>query len=156
MVGTKLLVQSWNMSRWVRLFVNWYTKLLCQPIDQKYLTGHINSLWSTNHDHNEFYILATGNMNMRIWKLFILLENVFWMYGFFRFDKPPLIIVSLDGFRADYMKRNLTPVLDKIGRCGVRTDRMRSIFPTKTFPNHFSIVTVSFLSGFPRYFRNKM
>ena len=72
------------------------------------------------------------------------------MYVFFRFDKPPLIIVSLDGFRADYMKRKLTPVLDKIGRCGVWTDRMRSVFPTKTFPNHFSIVTVSFLWSLPR------
>ena len=105
-------------------------------------------------------------MNFTFWQLEIWICgyescSFYWKMSFecmvfFRFDKPPLIIVSLDGFRADYMKRNLTPVLDKIGRCGVRTDRMRSIFPTKTFPNHFSIVTVSFLWGFPRYFRNKI
>ena len=82
-------------------------------------------------------------MNMWTSKLFSFIRQRHFECFFFRFDKPPLIVVSLDGFRADYIKRNLTPVLDKIGRCGVRTDRMRSVFPTKTFPNHFSIVTVS-------------
>ncbi|XP_062607940.1 uncharacterized protein LOC134269752 isoform X1 [Saccostrea cucullata] len=54
---------------------------------------------------------------------------------------PPLLLVSLDGFRADYLTRNLTPTLQKLSHCGVHTPYMRSVYPTLTFPNHYSIVT---------------
>lgn len=48
----------------------------------------------------------------------------------------------MDGFRADYLTRNLTPTIQKLGQCGVHTPYMRSVYPTLTFPNHYSIVTV--------------
>lgn len=54
---------------------------------------------------------------------------------------PPLLLVSMDGFRADYLTRNLTPTIQKLGQCGVHTPYMRSVYPTLTFPNHYSIVT---------------
>ena len=41
------------------------------------------------------------------------------------------------------MLRNETPVLQKLADCGVSTEYMSSIYPTLTFPNHYSIVTVS-------------
>jgi predicted AlkP superfamily pyrophosphatase or phosphodiesterase len=56
--------------------------------------------------------------------------------------EPPLIVVSLDGFRGDYLLRNYTPTLQKLSTCGVQAKYMRSAFPTKTFPNHYTLVTV--------------
>lgn len=59
------------------------------------------------------------------------------------FSRPPLILVSLDGFRAEYLKvhgSNL-PVINKLRNSGTTTPYMRPVYPTKTFPNHYSIVT---------------
>lgn len=57
------------------------------------------------------------------------------------FTEPPLILISLDGFRADYLSRGLNPSLERLAQCGVKAPFMRPVFPTKTFPNHFTIVT---------------
>lgn len=56
-------------------------------------------------------------------------------------ESPPLILISLDGFRADYLSRGLNPSLERLAQCGVKAPFMRPVFPTKTFPNHFTIVT---------------
>jgi ectonucleotide pyrophosphatase/phosphodiesterase family protein 1/3 len=56
-------------------------------------------------------------------------------------ENPPLVIVSLDGFRSDYFNRGLTPYLCSLASSGVRAKFLQSQFPTKTFPNHYSIVT---------------
>ncbi|MEM0961259.1 MAG: alkaline phosphatase family protein [Bacteroidota bacterium] len=51
-----------------------------------------------------------------------------------------LVLVSFDGFRHDYLDRDIdTPALDWMAE-GV-TARLIPVFPTKTFPNHYSIVT---------------
>jgi predicted AlkP superfamily pyrophosphatase or phosphodiesterase len=52
-----------------------------------------------------------------------------------------LILVSLDGFRWDYMERAETPSLDRLAAGGVRAERMIPAFPSKTFPNHYTLVT---------------
>uniref|UniRef100_A0A8C4NBV0 Ectonucleotide pyrophosphatase/phosphodiesterase 3 n=1 Tax=Eptatretus burgeri TaxID=7764 RepID=A0A8C4NBV0_EPTBU len=59
------------------------------------------------------------------------------------FDHQPLILISLDGFRAEYMKTwySLLPHLNKLRTCGTSANYMRSAYPTKTFPNHYTIVT---------------
>ncbi|KAG7460765.1 hypothetical protein MATL_G00202330 [Megalops atlanticus] len=59
------------------------------------------------------------------------------------FSKPPVILVSMDGFRAGYLKAhgNLLPVISKLKNCGTSTPYMRPAYPTKTFPNHYTIVT---------------
>ncbi|XP_057211302.1 venom phosphodiesterase 1 [Triplophysa rosa] len=59
------------------------------------------------------------------------------------FQKQPLLLVSLDGFRAEYLQTwsSLVPVLDKMRKCGTSTPFMQAGFPSKTFPNHYSIVT---------------
>jgi predicted AlkP superfamily pyrophosphatase or phosphodiesterase len=54
---------------------------------------------------------------------------------------PPLILVSFDGFRWDYMDRAPTPALDRLAAAGVRAERLVPVFPTKTFPNHYTIAT---------------
>ncbi len=56
-------------------------------------------------------------------------------------DKPYLILISIDGFRWDYLDLYNTPTLDKIAASGVRAERMIPVFPTLTFPNHYSIAT---------------
>ncbi|KAK6178834.1 hypothetical protein SNE40_011330 [Patella caerulea] len=56
-------------------------------------------------------------------------------------DYKPLIVISVDGFRGDYLLRNMTPVFQRLADCGVKVPYMRSAYPTKTFPNHYTIVT---------------
>ena len=53
---------------------------------------------------------------------------------------PLTILVSIDGFRPDYLDRGVTPVLSGLAASGVRA-AMRPSFPSKTFPNHYAIVT---------------
>jgi predicted AlkP superfamily pyrophosphatase or phosphodiesterase len=50
------------------------------------------------------------------------------------------ILVSLDGFRPDYLDRNITPALSRLAADGVRAS-MRPSFPSVTFPNHYTLVT---------------
>ncbi|XP_039981512.1 ectonucleotide pyrophosphatase/phosphodiesterase family member 1 [Xiphias gladius] len=59
------------------------------------------------------------------------------------FSRPPLILVSLDGFRAEYLKDhgNHLPIINKLRNAGTTTQYIRPVYPTKTFPNHYSIVT---------------
>ena len=52
-----------------------------------------------------------------------------------------VILVSLDGFRWDYIDRTTTPTLDRLVAEGVRADGLIPVFPSKTFPNHFTQVT---------------
>lgn len=52
-----------------------------------------------------------------------------------------VLLVSLDGFRADYYDPQNTPGLARLARRGVRAEAMVPSFPTKTFPNHFTLVT---------------
>ena len=55
--------------------------------------------------------------------------------------KPYLVLVSIDGFRWDYQDLFDTPALDRIAAGGVRAERLVPVFPTLTFPNHYSIAT---------------
>jgi predicted AlkP superfamily pyrophosphatase or phosphodiesterase len=54
--------------------------------------------------------------------------------------EPVTILVSIDGFRTDYLERGLTPALSRLAAAGA-SGAMRPAFPTKTFPNHYTIVT---------------
>jgi len=55
--------------------------------------------------------------------------------------KPTVILISLDGFRYDYLDKYRPPVLSALVKEGVRARWMIPSFPTKTFPNHYTIVT---------------
>lgn len=56
-------------------------------------------------------------------------------------DRPYVVMLSMDGFRWDYPEKANTPNLDSIEKIGVRADASIPCFPTKTFPNHYSIAT---------------
>ena len=55
-------------------------------------------------------------------------------------DTPPLILISVDGLRYDFVDRVPTPAIDALIRHGVRAPLVPA-FPSKTFPNHYTIVT---------------
>jgi len=55
--------------------------------------------------------------------------------------RPVVIMISFDGFRWDYPDRGVSPNLAALERRGVRADRLIPSFPTKTFPNHYTLVT---------------
>jgi len=55
--------------------------------------------------------------------------------------EPILILVSFDGFRWDYPDRGVSPNLAALAARGVRADGLIPAFPTKTFPNHYTMVT---------------
>jgi len=56
-------------------------------------------------------------------------------------NEPYLIIVSMDGFRWDYTDSVNTPHFDQIEKMGVKAESMQVSFPSKTFPNHYTLVT---------------
>lgn len=56
-------------------------------------------------------------------------------------EQAYLIILSLDGFRWDYTDNANTPTFDSLANVGVRAESLKPSFPTKTFPNHYSIAT---------------
>lgn len=55
--------------------------------------------------------------------------------------QPTVILVSFDGFRWDYMSKAPTPNLQRLIARGVHARNLIPSFPSKTFPNHYSIVT---------------
>lgn len=52
-----------------------------------------------------------------------------------------LLVVSFDAFKPAYLELGITPNLQAVIDNGVRSAFMRSTFPTKTLPNHFSMAT---------------
>jgi predicted AlkP superfamily pyrophosphatase or phosphodiesterase len=54
---------------------------------------------------------------------------------------PLTILISIDGFRADYFQRGRTPALAAMAGDGVRAEALRPSFPSITFPNHYTLVT---------------
>ena len=53
---------------------------------------------------------------------------------------PVTILISIDGFRPDYLDRGITPNLSALAKKGIYGP-MRPSFPSKTFPNHWTLVT---------------
>ena len=73
---------------------------------------------------------------MRKYVLFAFLIAVVNLFAGQRYT----VIISLDGCRWDYPEIFNTPFLDSLGREGVKAI-MRPSFPSKTFPNHYTLAT---------------
>ncbi|XP_029451928.1 ectonucleotide pyrophosphatase/phosphodiesterase family member 5 [Rhinatrema bivittatum] len=56
-------------------------------------------------------------------------------------DPPKVLLISFDGFRWDYIYKVPTPSFHKIIDDGVYVKQVTNIFITKTYPNHYSMVT---------------
>ena len=55
--------------------------------------------------------------------------------------QPYVILISFDAFRWDYSDRGITPNFDYMKERGVSASSLQPCFPSKTFPNHLSIIT---------------
>ncbi len=79
---------------------------------------------------------------MRIFIIFFFLSVL--ILGCSDADAPSeryVVMLSMDGFRWDYARRVPTPNLDRIAGSGVVAESLKPSFPTKTFPNHYSMAT---------------
>jgi len=56
-------------------------------------------------------------------------------------DAPHVVLISFDGFGAELWGLHATPSFDRVAAAGVRAERMIPVYPTKTFPTHYSIAT---------------
>ncbi len=69
--------------------------------------------------------------------LFVFLFSVFTAFS----QKPYVVLVSFDGFRHDYVELYQPPNFKKFIVAGSGADALVPSFPSKTFPNHYTIVT---------------
>lgn len=51
------------------------------------------------------------------------------------------ILISFDAFRYDFTDKGLTPKINSFAVSGVKALSLKPVFPSKTFPNHISIMT---------------
>ena len=58
-----------------------------------------------------------------------------------QYKKPYVILISADGFRADFTEKYDAKFLQTISKEGVRAKYMQPSYPSVTFPNHYTIVT---------------
>jgi predicted AlkP superfamily pyrophosphatase or phosphodiesterase len=81
-------------------------------------------------------------MRTRSLKLGIVLAVLAVLAGAAQNGRPPiLVLVSFDGWRWDYTARANAPNLRTLASHGVRATGLIPSFPSKTFPNHYTIVT---------------
>ncbi|RLD76072.1 MAG: alkaline phosphatase family protein, partial [Bacteroidetes bacterium] len=55
--------------------------------------------------------------------------------------QPYLVVLSMDAFRWDYPDSIPTPNLDMVAANGVKAVSLRPSYPSKTFPNHYTMAT---------------
>ncbi len=56
-------------------------------------------------------------------------------------EVPFVVMVSFDGFRHDYVAQYETPNFKKMIASGVSAEALIPSYPSKTFPNHYTLVT---------------
>ncbi len=62
-------------------------------------------------------------------------------------DRPYVLLVSFDGFGANYLEWYDTPNFDDFAEHGVKADGLKPQFPSKTFPNHYTIATGMYIEN---------
>jgi alkaline phosphatase D len=69
----------------------------------------------------------------------------------FLFSNTPngsyVLLISFDGFRADYLDWYDTPNFDRLAIQGVKADGLKPVFVSKTFPNHYTIATGMYIEN---------
>ena len=59
----------------------------------------------------------------------------------FAAKEKTVVMISIDGLRWDYIEKHGAPNLKAMGEQGVRAQKMQPVYPSKTFPNHISVIT---------------
>ncbi len=62
-------------------------------------------------------------------------------FSFFENRKNVVLMVSIDGFRFDYLSKAWLPNLEQLATRGVLSEGLIPAFPTLTFPNHVTLIT---------------
>lgn len=57
------------------------------------------------------------------------------------FAQTPVVLISIDGFANHYLKKYQPPNISFLAGNGAKAQALLPVYPTKTFPNHLSIVT---------------
>ena len=52
-----------------------------------------------------------------------------------------LVLISIDGFGWNFASMTDTPAIDRLAAEGANAEALQPVFPTLTFPNHYSIAT---------------
>ena len=77
----------------------------------------------------------------------ILILILLWISSLEAENRSYVLLVSFDGFRADYLDWYDTPNFDRLAQQGVKADGLKPVFVSKTFPNHYSIATGMFIEN---------
>lgn len=78
---------------------------------------------------------------MKIRLTFLLGLVLTYSFAFAQEEKPIVILISLDGFRYDYVERFQPPNISRFIENGTAAEGLIPSFPSKTFPNHYTIAT---------------
>ena len=73
-------------------------------------------------------------------RLFIIISLLFTLI-YSADTEEYVLLISMDGFRYDYLNKANTPNFDKLLKNGVTSRALIPVFTSKTFPNHYSIAT---------------
>jgi len=88
-----------------------------------------------------FFIMKTYKLH----RIFLLLVSGLIIYTITgcspKKNRQYVVMLSMDAFRWDYPDSIPTPNLDYIAETGVKAKSLKPCFPSKTFPNHYSIAT---------------
>ena len=113
-------------------------KVLCRH-------GPINRVIKNVRNKSKFFVLFVDGISFAFvcLKLFDSRCHALYLIGtsFSYSGTPPLLVISLDGFAREYLDRKLVPSLDLLSKCGDRADYVFPSYPSKTFPNHYTIAT---------------
>jgi len=71
----------------------------------------------------------------------LLLLFIFWFSGTLLGQQPYVLLVSFDGFRHDYVDKYDLPNFKAFIEGGTAAEALIPSFPSKTFPNHYTLVT---------------
>ena len=78
---------------------------------------------------------------MKVWLLLVALLLCVFSGRAQENEGPIVVLISFDGWRWDYMARTQVPNLQALAVRCVRAEALVPSFPSKTFPNHYTIVT---------------
>ncbi|MGM0430485.1 MAG: ectonucleotide pyrophosphatase/phosphodiesterase [Pseudomonadota bacterium] len=73
--------------------------------------------------------------------LLVVCLVLFSSFTFGKSNEQTVVLISIDGFRHDYIEKHDAKNIAKLAQEGVRSEGLIPVYPSKTFPNHLSIIT---------------
>ena len=102
-------------------------KQLCGAMNVKEMYQRVQRVTRQSH-HQTINLIA----------LLIIFTNLSLLFSY---NDEYVLVISFDGFRYDYLDMAETPNFDAFIDSGVHAESLIPVFPSLTFPNHYSIAT---------------